>query len=123
MHTAMMKALRYARQTVASLTGVGSQSAVFNPQRIQSVMRRHNLPPVICRVLFAAILSSTTLFVRGDELTGTPPSSPAVIGTEITANLVNIALLFDRVASNPPRATSQNYLARVSKPSFALYPD
>src|SRR5436190_8144688 len=83
----------------------------------------HNLPPLIRRVLFAAILGSTTLFVRGDELTGTPPSSPAVIGTEITANLVNIIFLFDRVASNPPRATTQNYIARVSEPSSPLYPD
>ena len=83
----------------------------------------HNLPPLIRRVLFAAILGSTTLFVRGDELTGTPPSSPAVIGTEITANLVNLVFLFDRVAGSPPRATTKNYLARVSEPSSPLYPD
>jgi lysophospholipase L1-like esterase len=31
--------------------------------------------------------------------------------------------LFDRVASSPPRATTKNYLARVSEPSSPLYPD
>ena len=86
-------------------------------------MSGHNLPSVIGRVLFAAILGSSTLFARADELTGTPPSPPAVIGTEITANLVNIIFLFDRVASNPSRATTKNYLARVSERSSPLYPD
>jgi len=86
-------------------------------------MSGHSLPPVIRRVLFFAILGSTILFVRGDELTGTPPSPPAVIGTEITANLVNILFLFDRVASNPPRATTKDYLARISEPSSPLYSD
>ena len=86
-------------------------------------MNGHNLPSIIRRVLFAAIfLCSTSRLVQGDELTGTPPSPPAVIGTEITANLVNI-ILFDRAASNPPRATTKNYLARVSEPSSPLYPD
>jgi lysophospholipase L1-like esterase len=31
--------------------------------------------------------------------------------------------LFDRVASDPPRAATKNYLARVSEPSSPLYPD
>jgi lysophospholipase L1-like esterase len=87
-------------------------------------MNGYNLPLVIRRVLFAAIfVCSTSLLVRGDELSGTPPSPPAMIGTEITANLVNIIFLFDRVASNPPRATTKNYLARVSEPSSPLYSD
>ena len=86
-------------------------------------MSGHNLPPAIRRGLFAAILASTALFVRGDELTGTPPSPPAVVTTEIAANLVNIIFLFDRVAGKPPRATTPNYLARVSEPSSPLYPD
>src|SRR5256885_11741770 len=87
-------------------------------------MNGHNLPSVVRRVLFAAIfLCSTSPLARGDDLTGTPPSPPAVFGTEITANLVNIIFLFDRVASNPPSATTQDYLARISKPSFPLYPD
>ena len=87
-------------------------------------MNGHNLSSVIRRVLFGAIfLCSTSPLVRGDDLTGTPPSPPAVIGTEITANLVNMIFLFDRVASNPPRAATKNYLARVSEPSSPLYPD
>ena len=87
-------------------------------------MNRHNLPSITRRVLFAAIfLCSSSPLLRGDELTGTPPSPPAVIGTETTANLVNIIFLFDRLASNPPRATTKNYLARASEPSSPLYPD
>jgi lysophospholipase L1-like esterase len=43
-------------------------------------------------------------------------------GKEITANLVNMIFWFDRVASDPPRATTANYLARVSDPSSPLYP-
>lgn len=87
-------------------------------------MNGRALPLVRRCVLLAGIfLCFTSLFVRGDELTGTPPSSPAAIGTEITANLVDLVFLFDRVASDPPRAATNNYLARVSEPSSPLYPD
>jgi len=75
------------------------------------------------RLVAAIFVCSSSLCVRGDELTGTPPSSPAVIGTEITANLVNLLFLFDRVASDPPRTATKNYLTRVSEPSSPLYPD
>ena len=82
------------------------------------------MPAVIRRALFATtFLCSTALWdVRGDELTGTPPPLPMAVGTEITADLVNVIFLFDRLASDPPRATSANYLARVSDPSSPLYP-
>jgi lysophospholipase L1-like esterase len=80
---------------------------------------------VIRNGLFAAtFLCSTTLWdVRSDELTGTPPPLPLAIGTEITADLVNVIFLFDRLASAPPRATTPNFIARISDPSSALYPD
>jgi hypothetical protein len=83
------------------------------------------IPPAICHALFAtAFLCSTTFRdVRGDELTGTPPPLPLGVGKEITANLVNVIFLFDRLASDPPRATTANYLARISDPSSPLYPD
>src|SRR5437016_2387524 len=101
-----------------------SQKRSFQSQYDSIVMNGHNLSSVIRRVLFGAIfLCSTSPLVRGDDLTGTHPSPPAVIGTEITANLVNTIFLFDRVASNPPRAATKNYLARVSEPSSPLYPD
>ena len=86
-------------------------------------MSGYSLPSVIRRVLLAAILGLTALFARADDLTKTPPSPPAVIGTEITADLVNLIFLFDRAASSPPRATTKNYLARISEPSSPLYPD
>jgi lysophospholipase L1-like esterase len=80
---------------------------------------------LIRQILFAAaFLGPSVLWdVRGDEFTGTPPPLPMAIGTEITADLVNMIFLFDRVASDPPRATTPNYLARVSNPSSPLYPD
>src|SRR5207245_5440664 len=82
------------------------------------------MPAVIRRALFATtFLCSTALWdVRGDELTGTPPPLPMAVGTEITANLVIVIFLFDRLASDTPRATSAIYLARVSDSSFSLYP-
>jgi hypothetical protein len=86
-------------------------------------MNGHCYPSVTRPLLLTAIFfCSTSLLARGDELTGTPPS-PSAIGTQITANLVDIIFLFDRAASNPPRAATQNYLARVSEPSSPLHPD
>jgi hypothetical protein len=68
-------------------------------------MNGHNLPSVIRRVAFAAILlGSTSPLAQGDDLTGTPPSVPGAIDTQITANLVNLILLFDHVATDLPRA-------------------
>ena len=83
------------------------------------------MPAVIRRALFATtFLCSTALWdVRGDELTGTPPPLPMAVGTEITADLVNVIFLFDRLASDPPRAITANYLARASDPSSPLYRD
>lgn len=83
------------------------------------------MPSVIRHVLIVAgLLYSTSLWqVRGDELTGTPPLLPIAIGTEITADLVNVIFLFDRLASDPPRAITPNYLTRISDPSAPLYPD
>ena len=83
------------------------------------------MPSVIRNGLFAAtFLCSTTLCeVRSDELTGVPPPLPLAIGREITADLVNVIFLFDRLASAPPRATTPNFIARISDPSSALYPD
>src|SRR5215216_3344636 len=92
--------------------------------RYNIVMNGHSLPSVIHRVLFAAILlCSNSRVLRGDDLTGTPPSPPAVIGTEMIANLVNMIFLFDRIASKPPRAATKNYLTRVAEPSSPLYRD
>src|SRR5262245_8960222 len=87
-------------------------------------MNGHFVSTRVRRVLFTGLfLCSTGLLVWGDDQTGTPPSPPAAIGTEITADVVNLVFLFDRVASHPPKATTTNYLARVSQPSSPLYPD
>jgi lysophospholipase L1-like esterase len=86
-------------------------------------MNGYNLPSVTPRLVVAAIFLCSSLLVRGNELTGTPPSPPAALGTEITANLVNLIFLFDRVASDPPRTATKNYLTRVSEPSSPLYAD
>jgi lysophospholipase L1-like esterase len=100
----------------------GHGQVPFAPPTLILAARR---PLVINQLLFAAtLLCSTTLSdARGDELTGTSPPLPMAVGTEITANLVNVIFLFDRLASDPPRATTVNYLARVSDPSSPLYPD
>ena len=83
------------------------------------------MPSLIRQILFTATFlgSSALLDAWGDELAATPTPSPMAVGTEITANLVNVIFLFDRLASDPPRATTANYLARVSDPSSPIYPD
>ena len=82
------------------------------------------IPAVIRRALFATTFLCSTLLwdVHGNEVTGPSPPLPMAAGKEITANLVNMIFWFDRVASDPPRATTANYLARVSNPSSPLYP-
>jgi len=58
-----------------------------------------------------------------DETTGSPPPLPQTVGENITADLVNLIFLFDRAVSKPPRATTRNYMERISKPSSPLYRD
>ena len=83
------------------------------------------MPSIIRLVLFAAVFlySAAVPGVRADELAGPPPPLPLAIGEHITADIVNLIFLFDRVASDPPRAITPNYLTRVSDPSSALYRD
>jgi lysophospholipase L1-like esterase len=95
------------------------------PLSAQHLTPAATMPAVIRRALFATtFLCSTAVWdVCGDELTGTLPPLPMAVGREITGDLVNAIFLFDRLASEPPRATTPNYLARVSDPSSPLYPD
>jgi hypothetical protein len=58
-----------------------------------------------------------------DETMGSPPPLPQEVGENITADFVNLIFLFDRAASKPPRATTRNYMERISKPSSPLYQD
>jgi len=76
-------------------------------------------------VLFAGIIVYSAAFPgsRADELTGPPPPLPLAISEHITADVVDLIFLFDRVASDPPRATTPNYLAGVSEPSSPLNRD
>src|SRR5437763_14920572 len=83
------------------------------------------MPSIIRPVLFSAIFvySPAFLGIRADELTGPPPPLPVAIGEHVTADVVDLIFLFDRVASDPPRAITPNYLARVSERSSALNRD
>ena len=77
------------------------------------------------RVLAAAIIGflATALVVRGDELTDKQPPLPGAIGREVTADLVDLIFLVDRVGSKPPRVITRNYIERVAQPSSPLYRD
>ena len=83
------------------------------------------MPSIIRPVLFSAIFVYSAAFpgIRADELTGPPPPLPLAIGEHVTADVVDLIFLFDRVASDPPRATTPNYLAGVSEPSSPLNRD
>jgi len=58
-----------------------------------------------------------------EELADRPPPLPVNIAEEITADAVNLFFVFDRVFTQPPRARSADYLARISVPSSASYSD
>src|SRR6266487_421380 len=83
------------------------------------------MPWIIRLVLFAAIFvySGPLPNAEADELVGPSPPLPLAIGEHITADVVDLIFLFDRLASDPPRATTPNYLARTSQPSSALHQD
>jgi len=66
----------------------------------------------------------TAVSAQGTEEFANPPRPfPVVIAEEIAANLVDLLFLFDRVASDPPTATTPDYLERVSQPSSPFYND
>jgi hypothetical protein len=66
----------------------------------------------------------TAVSAQGTEEFANPPRPfPVRIGEEIAANLVDLIFLFDRVASDPPTATTPVYLKRVSQPSSPFYND
>jgi len=92
------------------------------PYRLTSIVR---MPSIIRLVLFAAlfIYSAAASRMNADELTDSPPPLPLAVGEHIAADLINMIFLFDRMASDPPRAATPNYLARVSDPSSPLYRD
>jgi len=83
------------------------------------------MPSIVSLARIAALFvcSQAIRNVNADELTGSPPPLPLAVGEHIVADVVNLIFLFDRVVSDPPRATTPNYLARVSDPSSAFYQD
>src|SRR5881227_572670 len=76
-------------------------------------------------VLLAGVLVFLTAApVRGTEEFANPPRPfPVVMGEQIAANLVDLIFLFDRVASDPPAATTPDYLEPISTPSSPFYKD
>ncbi|HME88407.1 MAG TPA: hypothetical protein VKE30_04275 [Chthoniobacterales bacterium] len=80
---------------------------------------------IIRSVFFAVIVQFLIIFPAAgvDETTGSPPPLPVAAGEHLTADLVNLIFLFDRAVSKPPRATTQNYLERISEPSSPVYRD
>src|SRR6266700_3004844 len=58
-----------------------------------------------------------------EEFANPPTPLPAKVVEQIAANLVDLIFLFDRVASDPPTATTPDYLERVSQPSSPFYND
>src|SRR6266550_2521000 len=56
-----------------------------------------------------------------EEFANPPTPLPVKAGEQIAANLVDLIFLFDRVASDPPTATTPDFLERVSQPSSPFY--
>ena len=59
--------------------------------------------------------------VGTEEFANPPTPLPVKAGEQIAANLVDLIFLFDRVASDPPTATTPDFLERVSQPSSPFY--
>ena len=76
-------------------------------------------------VLLAGLFGLLTAVpANGTEEFANPPRPfPVVMGEQIAANLVDLIFLFDRVASDPPTATTSHYLEWVSQPSSPFYND
>src|SRR6266568_190765 len=76
-------------------------------------------------LLFAGFFVFLSPFsANGTEEFANPPTPlPAKVVEQIATNLVNLIFLFDRVASDPPTATTPDYLERISKPSSPFYGD
>src|SRR5260370_32669550 len=66
----------------------------------------------------------TAVPANGTEEFANPPRPfPVVMGEQIAADLVDLIFLFDRVASDPPTATTSHYLEWGSQPSSPFYND
>ncbi len=61
--------------------------------------------------------------VGTEEFANPPTPLPVKAGEQIAANLVDLIFLFDRVASDPPTATTPDYRERVSQASSPFYND
>src|SRR6266550_1591146 len=58
-----------------------------------------------------------------EEFANPPTPLPVRAGEQIAASLVDLIFLFDRVASDPPTATTPDYLERISQPSSPFCSD
>jgi len=58
-----------------------------------------------------------------EEFANPPTPLPVKASEQIAANLVDLIFLFDRVASDPPTATTPDYLESISTPSSPFYKD
>ena len=75
-------------------------------------------------LLAAFCMFSNRFSAFGTEEFANPPTPlPVKAGEQIAANLVDLIFLFDRVASDPPTATTPDYRERVSQVSSPFYND
>src|SRR5205809_7962890 len=59
--------------------------------------------------------------VGTEEFANPPTPLPVKAGEQIAANLVDLIFLFDRLASDPPTATTPDYLESISSSSSPFY--
>jgi len=73
--------------------------------------------------IFMVVLICGLAAARADQPVDAKAPLPGAIGREVTADLVNLIFLFDRVGSKPPKVITRNYFDRVAQPSSPLYRD
>jgi len=76
-------------------------------------------------VVFVLIcgLFASSIIAKADQSGEEQTPLPGAIGREVTADLVNLIFLVDRVGSKPPKVITRDYLDRVAQPSSLLYRD
>jgi lysophospholipase L1-like esterase len=77
----------------------------------------------VLHAIFLSIFISSLVVAKAEQPIDTVASVPGVVGREVTADLVNLIFLFDRVGAKPPKVITRDYLERVSQPSSPFYRD
>ena len=107
--------------SLCRLTSMASTLSLSLPRPKHWASRRgecfHRLLQAIFLSVLICALFGTLIAAWADQSVDAQAFLPGAIGREVTADVVNLMFLFDRIGSKPPKVITRNYLDRVSQPS------